>query len=326
MTFKNKRNLLIRKMSIIFVSCLVIFSASGCSNTSYTDNEQYDTENRQYNTNTEQYDMEDNVSSNETTKSYSNFNEYWNSLEQKYKLVTYKKIISKKCPDSYVLIDGIVNNVSYDKSIKCFNYDVYYKYKNGYIVSTDELIFNTKEYAENKFSYSKIKKIKNGNKIRFCVYVNSDNSFGSDIKALKIIDNKKTKISNIKVLNPNELETIDSSENDWSIYTLKYNELLDVKTNGKKIIIKAKLLNHGSKKNNINSAYSEVVDLIKKDLKNKYTELQYWAVADMTNGNTDKVISFTVNKQTIKAINSGKIYSSNLSNYLEDLYLHYSLK
>lgn len=100
---------------------------------------------------------------------------------------------------------------------------------------------------------------------------------------------------------------------------LSFGKLLEVNDNGDVVVIKAK--------------YDNLEKLLEKSVQNvywlvynnpsAYSEIQFWAVADV-NGDTIKVISFTVNSDTINLIANHYIATSdmeaNCNLYLEDYY------
>ena len=111
-------------------------------------------------------------------------------------------------------------------------------------------------------------------------------------------------------------------------FTLDFGELLDTNISGSTLVIKAKIEPSLTNKMTIDQNYYDVCDIIKKQGGNEYDEIQFWAVADMTNGSEEKVISFTVPKSVIDLVyESGDKFPDNtLGDYVEDLYIHNSLK
>ena len=90
-------------------------------------------------------------------------------------------------------------------------------------------------------------------------------------------------------------------------------------------VVKVKIEPSYSNKATINQNYFNVDKLIKDDECDYYDEIQYWAVADMSDGSEGKVISFTLNKSTINSIKDGNIAASYLGDYLDDLWVLPSL-
>ncbi len=154
----------------------------------YTDDStSVDQDNNEINTQ-EDYEEESQDDDHDTIASqYSNFEDYWNAISSTYQHVKYDDITTGRYSDHYVIIDGIIDNI--DKDLSFLEYDIYYKSKNSYKVSKDNLADN-----ENNLRYSKIQSLENGDKVQLCVYVNSDNSFGSDLLSLNILGKTKGNI------------------------------------------------------------------------------------------------------------------------------------
>lgn len=107
---------------------------------------------------------------------------------------------------------------------------------------------------------------------------------------------------------------------------LEYGELLDETTNYGVTVIKAKIAPSATKSMTIDQNYYNVEDYIKTHDMNGVTELQYWAVADMSSGNESKVVSFTVPEELIAKIQAGDVPANQLGGYVADLWVHQSLK
>ncbi|MCI5735565.1 MAG: hypothetical protein MR281_05440 [Eubacterium sp.] len=90
-------------------------------------------------------------------------------------------------------------------------------------------------------------------------------------------------------------------------------------------VVKVKISKSYSKSSTIAQNYFNVSDLIKNRGFDKYTEIQYWAVADMNDGSEQKVISFTLDKDTIQAIANNEIVDNQIGDYSDDLWVHPSL-
>ena len=106
-----------------------------------------------------------------------------------------------------------------------------------------------------------------------------------------------------------------------SEYNIKFGEMISVTTNGSKVVIKAKIDPSWNDDLTIKQNYYNVCDLIKNQGLDIYDEVQYWAVADMTDGNEAKVISFTVTKDTINDIMNEKYQENELGDHVIDLWL-----
>lgn len=109
-------------------------------------------------------------------------------------------------------------------------------------------------------------------------------------------------------------------------YSLEYGELLDVNENDGVMVVKAKIEPQTSNKLTIDQNYYNVDDLIQSQGCDKFDEIQYWAVADMTDGSEQKVISFTVDKALIDQIAGGNFPANTMGDYVTDLWIHQSLE
>ena len=119
---------------------------------------------------------------------------------------------------------------------------------------------------------------------------------------------------------------ISFGEQDISNLTIKHGELLSVIYNDGTVIVKAKINSSYNNNATIIQNYFNVTDLVKNHGFNTCERLEYWAVADMANGEESKCISFTVDKKTIKGIYKGNIIDNQLGEYVSDLWILPSLK
>lgn len=108
--------------------------------------------------------------------------------------------------------------------------------------------------------------------------------------------------------------------------SLLHGKLLEKKAIGTNLTIKAKIEPSYSNKATVDQNYYNIEDIVKKQGGDKFTEIQYWAVADMTDGSEQKVISFTVSGSVIKKIANGEIVTNQMGNYVDDLFVHASLR
>lgn len=142
---------------------------------------------------------------------------------------------------------------------------------------------------------------------------------------------KSTNNSSTKEESTENITTEETNEDTTKngTLTLKHGELLEhieTETDGKKIlVIKAKITSSYNNKATINQNYFNAADLVTDQGCSKYDEIQYWAVADMTNGEEMKVISFTMNADLIKMIQSDNFIPEYIGDYAEDLYILPSL-
>lgn len=106
---------------------------------------------------------------------------------------------------------------------------------------------------------------------------------------------------------------------------LKYNELLDVTTNGGGIVIKAKVSPSWNNNLTVKGCGFDVYEAIQDYGLDQYDEIQYWGVADMTDGTEQKVISFTVPKDLIEKIANGSVLENQVVQNASDVWVHPSL-
>lgn len=106
---------------------------------------------------------------------------------------------------------------------------------------------------------------------------------------------------------------------------LRTGDLLSVTQSGTVVVVKAKIQSNLTNKMTIDQNFSNVGDLIQNHGFDTCTELQYWAVAD-TNVGESKVISFTLDKESIDGIKSGSIVWTQLRERAVDLWILPSLQ
>ena len=111
---------------------------------------------------------------------------------------------------------------------------------------------------------------------------------------------------------------------DWEV---EHGELLSVIYSGDGIVVvKTKIESSFSNSATINQNYYNVCDLIKNHGFNTCSELQYWAVADMSDGSEAKVISFTLNSDAIQGVYNDTIIDRQLDEHVDDLFILPSLQ
>lgn len=105
-------------------------------------------------------------------------------------------------------------------------------------------------------------------------------------------------------------------------------ELLDVNINETDniAVVKVKIDTGLGGDTAVTKNYYNVADLIKNKGYDKYDEVQYWAVADTTDGGETKVISFTVSKELISKIKNNEVVDNQLGDYVDDLWIIDALK
>lgn len=113
---------------------------------------------------------------------------------------------------------------------------------------------------------------------------------------------------------------------DISNLSIKHGELLSVIRTEGTVVVKAKIEPSLTNQLTIEQNYFNVADLVKNHGFNTCQELQYWAVADMTNGEENKCISFTLDKETIENLYNENIVENQLGDYVSDLWILPSLQ
>ena len=117
-----------------------------------------------------------------------------------------------------------------------------------------------------------------------------------------------------------------NKNSEGNISKLKYGELLDVNINDKILIIKAKISPSYNNKATIKQTGFNVEDIILNQGGDLFDEIQYWAVADMTNGDESKVISFTLTKNQINAVKNKQLLGNKLVDQANDVWILPSLR
>lgn len=119
--------------------------------------------------------------------------------------------------------------------------------------------------------------------------------------------------------------TTETKQEDNNV-KLRFGELLEVNESDDKVVVKAKIEPSISNKTTIDQNGYNVEDLILNQGFDKYNEIQYWAVADMTDGEESKAISFTLNKDLITKIKNEEVVGNQIIDNANDVYILPSLK
>lgn len=128
---------------------------------------------------------------------------------------------------------------------------------------------------------------------------------------------------------PDEESILNEESEDEPLNSRGYRdngEFLSEYVNGDVCVLKYKIESVGDSEMTIRQNYHTVVNFITEGNGSQYKEIQYWAVADMTSGEENKVVSFTVNEETIKAVKAETIFSTDIEDHLVDLWIHDSLR
>ncbi|MDK0626377.1 hypothetical protein P5F04_05590 [Clostridium perfringens] len=117
-----------------------------------------------------------------------------------------------------------------------------------------------------------------------------------------------------------------NKNSEGNISKLKHGELLYVNINDKILIIKAKISPSYNNKATIKQNGFNVEDIILNQGGDLFDEIQYWAVADMTNGDESKVISFTLTKDQINAVKNKQLLGNQIVDQANDVWILPSLR
>ena len=126
------------------------------------------------------------------------------------------------------------------------------------------------------------------------------------------------------VIELTDITTGDVTKIDAS--AIPYGEVVEAKTNDGALIIEMKVDAQASDKMTVDQNYYNVEGLVKRAGGDQYDEIQYWAIADTTDGDDTKIISFTVPSDLIQSIADGKVPTNRLGSYVDDLYILPSLQ
>lgn len=125
----------------------------------------------------------------------------------------------------------------------------------------------------------------------------------------------------------NKIDT-DEEEEDTikNVYlNMKFGTFEEAIQNGDTLVVKAKITPSYSNSATINQNNFNVEDIIKNQGGDKYNEIQYWAIADMEDGSESKVVSFTIDKNTINLVANGSIPGNMIMDHATDVWVLPSL-
>lgn len=127
---------------------------------------------------------------------------------------------------------------------------------------------------------------------------------------------------------PNSDDEYDDVE-EKAISSVLHGELLSANgsggIDGHTLVVKVKIKPNLTNEMTIKQNYLNVEDIIRNKGGRSYNAIDYWAVADMNNGEEGKVISFTVNRDLIKQIVDLQIPVNKYGDYVDDLWILPSL-
>lgn len=131
--------------------------------------------------------------------------------------------------------------------------------------------------------------------------------------------------NNVVTDNPGDTEEPSDSVEG---FTVPYGELEEVNVNdldGKLVaVFKVQSETQLNNQMTIDQNYYNVEDLIQQGA-SQFDEIQYWALAQSTDGEDVKYISFTMNKELIDKVAAGNFPINTLGDYVDDLYILPSL-
>ncbi len=125
---------------------------------------------------------------------------------------------------------------------------------------------------------------------------------------------------------PSQDSNTDNAQEEQKGLTLKHGELLEENVNEDTLVIKAKIEPSYKNSATINQNGFNVEDIVKNQSGDQYKEIQYWAVADMSDGSESKVISFTLNEDLIKSIKDGNTVGNQIVDKAQDVWILPSLQ
>lgn len=122
-------------------------------------------------------------------------------------------------------------------------------------------------------------------------------------------------------------DTSQPSEQPTDGPTIEYGELLELNDNREEedvVVVKAKISPNITNDLTVAQNFHNAVDLIQNQGFSD-CELQYWAVADMSDGSESKVISFTVPQDVVEQVVAGDVVATELPELVADLWILPSL-
>lgn len=196
--------------------------------------------------------------------------------------------------------------------------------------------------SENKFqslldsnkSYTELSADKDSSIFTFMMDVDDgelkyDSKYNDRVKELmKAYEAEKAKLD-AETKNNNQVTTSNADSIPKSVtssYKAKFGQILEANQLNNKLTIKFKITPSTTNKLTIDQNGFNVEDLITNQDASKYEQINYWAVADMTDGSESKVISYTLNKDLIQKIKDKKVFGQQIVDMADDVWILPSLK
>lgn len=177
---------------------------------------------------------------------------------------------------------------------------------------------------------------------------NYDTYFDKIISSIKTTDAIEDEIDGNNVENENNVESIDNNPSDEleneservqnlkttddvpETFSMLHGTLIDANpkggTDGKTLVIKTKIESSATNNLTIKQNYFNIADIIHNQGGNEFNCIDYWAVADMTSGDEEKVVAFTLSKEVINMVYENQIADNQIGEYADDLFIHPSLQ
>lgn len=282
-------------------------------------------------------EVPENKSTNLKSAEFDSEEDFWKCAEDEY-TTSFQSVKDREKTFSFVVVDGVV---AICKRISDYQVELTIGY---------ELADGTYSFYEEKYSTMSMNRARYGedlldklaidDKVRICYYNgNTDGVDFTNLVGIKKIGHDDNFVEQYLDEHTDEKSgsATDSSDVTYENKTstekrtptsVKFGTLLDANPNGGEdntLVIKVKIEPNLTNKMTISQNYHNIIDIVKDQKCDTYDSIDYWAVADMSDGSEGKVISFLVNKNVIEGINAGNIVATTLEDNLTDLWILPSL-
>ena len=263
--------------------------------------------------------------------------DFWRCAEAEY-TTTFQSVKDREKTWSFVVLDGVVASCK-----RVSDYDI--ELMMGYELADGSYSFYKDKYSSlsmNKARYGEelLDELETDDVVRICYYnLNSDGVNFANLIGIKKIGHKDNFVENYISEHANEESENTSDSTDATYETqqsgekrtptsVEFGTLLDANSDGGEgntLVVKVKIEANLTNKMTISQNYHNIIDIVKNQKCDTYDAIDYWAVADMTDGTEGKVISFLVSKNVIDGIKAGNIVATTLEDNLNDLWILPSL-
>jgi hypothetical protein len=245
-------------------------------------------------------EVEDSARTNELSEKY----DFYSSSISRIKVET--DLGNTAANDIFILL---VDNIGIDSYFSISEKDDYYKINYG-------LLHDYKMYLDNGV----VSSIYDGDKQLYPATASDDTEEVAENTEEATTETVQNNIFDFSV------SDFPAGEVDTGDLKLQHGELLSVIFNDGVVVVKAKITPSMTNKLTVDQNYYNVADLIKEHGFDTCNELQYWAVADMSDGDESKVVSFTLNKDVITSVFNGNIVDNQIGKNASDLWVLPSLQ